>query len=174
MVGKVVTKGGKPFQSKLAPYEAEVKRLKADGASVRAIAAEMLARHGLTVSHNAVASFLRTHGGRRRNFLDGIAEARRFELIKAIKALWTHESTAIEGNTLTLGDTMAVLEYGLTVKGKPLKDHEDVVSHARGVDFVQSLLGKGQIAVSDLLSLHRIVMSENTRAIYRPVGAWKR
>jgi len=39
MVGKVVTKGGKPFQSKLAPYEAEVKRLKADGASVRAIAA---------------------------------------------------------------------------------------------------------------------------------------
>ena len=61
MVGKVVTKGGKPFQSKLAPYEAEVKRLKADGASVRAIAAEMLARHGLTVAHNAVASFLRTH-----------------------------------------------------------------------------------------------------------------
>ena len=174
MVGKVVTKGGKPFQSKLAPYEAEVKRLKADGASVRAIAAEMLARHGLTVSHNAVASFLRTHGGRRRNFLDGIAETRRFELVKAIKALWTHGSTAIEGNTLTLGDTMAVLEYGLTVKGKPLKDHEDVVSHARGVDFVQSLLDKGQIAVSDLLSLHRIVMSENTRDIYRPVGAWKR
>ena len=39
MVGKVVTKGSKPFQSKLAPYEAEVKRLKADGASIRAIAA---------------------------------------------------------------------------------------------------------------------------------------
>ena len=174
MVGKVVTKGGKPFQSKLAPYEAEVKRLKADGASVRAIAAEMLARHGLTVSHNAVASFLRTHGGRRRNFLDGIAETRRIELVKAIKALWTHGSTAIEGNTLTLGDTMAVLEYGLTVKGKPLKDHEDVVSHARGVDFVQSLIGRKKITADDIFALHRIVVGEESRDIYRPVGAWKR
>ena len=35
---KVVTRGGKPFQSKLAPYETEVKALKAGGASVRAIA----------------------------------------------------------------------------------------------------------------------------------------
>ena len=57
MGGKVVTAGGKPFQSKLAPYEGEVKELKASGASVRAIAAEMLVRHGIQVSHNAVASF---------------------------------------------------------------------------------------------------------------------
>ena len=63
MIEKVVTKGGKPFQSKLAPYEAEVKELKANGASVRAIAAEMLARHNLAISHNAVASFLRTCSG---------------------------------------------------------------------------------------------------------------
>ena len=172
MVGKVVTKGGKPFQSKLAPYEAEVKRLKADGASVRAIAAEMLARHGLTVSHNAVASFLRTHGGRRRNFLDGIAETRRIELVKAIKALWTHGSTAIEGNTLTLGDTMAVLEYGLTVKGKPLKDHEDVVSHARGVDFVQSLIGRKKITADDIFALHRIVVGEESRRRTIRLGLW--
>ena len=43
---KVVTIGGKPFHSKLAPYESEVKELKASSASVRAIAAEMFARHG--------------------------------------------------------------------------------------------------------------------------------
>ena len=56
---KIVTRG-KPFQSKLAPYEAEMKELKASGASIRVIAAEMTSRHGLTVSHNAVASFLKT------------------------------------------------------------------------------------------------------------------
>ena len=117
MIEKVVTRGGKPFQSKLAPYEAELMELKANGVSVRAIAEEMRVRHGLTISHNAVASFLRTHGARRRNFLDGISESRRTELLKAIRAVWTHDSTAIEGNTLSLGDTMAVLEYGLTVKG---------------------------------------------------------
>ena len=44
--------GGKPFQSKLAPYESEIKELKSQGASIRAIAAEMASRHGLAVSHN--------------------------------------------------------------------------------------------------------------------------
>jgi len=171
---KVVTGGGKPYHSKLAPHEVEVKKLKAEGMSVRSIASEMLARHGLRVSHNAVASFLRTHGARRRNFLDGIGEARQAELLKAIKAVWTHDSTAIEGNTLTLGDTMAVLEYGLTVKGKPLKDHQDVVAHANGIDFVRSLLDKGRIAEEDIFALHRIVVAELTNDIYRPVGAWKR
>lgn len=173
-VEKVVTERGKPFQSKLAPHEAEVKKLLSDGMSVRAIAAEMLARHGLQVSHNAVASFLRTHGARRRNFLDGISQARRTELLKAIRALWTHDSTAIEGNTLSLGDTMAVLEYGLTVKGKPLKNHQDVVAHANGVDFVRSLLDKGRISEDDVFALHRIVVPDEAHDIYKPVGSWKR
>ena len=171
---EVVTRGGKPFQSKLAPYETEVKRLVADGASLRTIAKEMRSRHGLSVSHNAVASFLRTHRARKRNFLDGIPEGRKQELLKQLKAVWTHDSTAIEGNTLTLGDTMAVLEYGLTVKGKPLKDHQDVVAHANGVDFVQSLLAKRRIEEDDILTLHRIVITEQPNDIYRPVGAWKR
>jgi len=34
-----------------------------------------------------------------------------------------HNSTAIEGNSLTLGETELVLAEGLTVAGKPLKDH---------------------------------------------------
>ena len=171
---KVVTRGGKPFQSKLAPHEAEVKRLKAEGASTRTIATEMFARHGLQVSHNAVASFLRTHGARRRNFLDGIEVVRRMELMKQLRAVWTHDSTAIEGNTLTLGDTMAVLEYGLTVKGKPLKDHQDVVAHAKGVDFIQTMIDRGRVEEDDILALHRIVVAEPTNDIYRPVGVWKR
>ena len=170
---KIVTRG-KPFQSKLAPYEAEIKELKASGASIRAIAVEMTSRHGLIVSHNAVASFLKTHGLSRKGFLDGISETRKHELLKQLKAVWTHDSTSIEGNTLTLGDTMAVLEYGLTVKGKPLKDHQDVVSHAKGVDFVQSLIGSKKITVDDLFTLHRIVVGEASHDIYRPVGAWKR
>ena len=174
MARKVVTAGGKPFQSKLAPHEAEILDLKAHGASVRRIASEMLVRHALQVSHNAVASFLRTHVTKKRSFLDGLGVARRQELLNQLRAVWTHDSTAIEGNTLTLGDTMAVLEYGLTVKGKPLKDYQDVVSHARGVDFIQSLLGKGRLDEDDVLMLHRIVIPEPTNDIYRPVGAWKR
>ena len=173
MEKKVVTKRGKPFQSALAPYEEEVKGLYALGMSVRAIAAEMLTRHGVSISHNAVASFLRTHR-RAKNFLDGLTEARKGELLKALKALWTHDSTAIEGNTLTLGDTMIVLEYGLTVKGKPLKDQQDVVAHGRAVDFIRDLTKVGRLTEEDIFQLHRLTVPVETADIYRPVGAWKR
>ena len=77
---KIVTRG-KPFQSKLAPYEAEIKELKASGASIRAITAEMASRHGLTVSHNAVASFMKTHGLSHKSFLDGISQTRKIRPI---------------------------------------------------------------------------------------------
>ena len=169
----VVTKRGKPFRSVLAPYEREVQNFHAQGMSVRAIAAEMLARHGVQISHNAVASFLRTHR-RAKNFLDGLTETRKGELLKALKALWTHDSTAIEGNTLTLGDTMVVLEYGLTVKGKPLKDQQDVAAHGRAVDFVHNLTKAGRLTEEDILQLHRLTVPVETVDIYRPVGAWKR
>jgi len=43
-------------------------------------------------------------------------------------AEWTHDSTAIEGNTLTLSETVKVLEFGLTISGKPLWDYQ----HATG------------------------------------------
>ena len=60
------------------------------------------------------------------------------DLKSALKAqlrdLWTHTSTAIEGNTLTLGETKFVIEEGLTVSGKPLKDHHEVVGHVDLVD----------------------------------------
>jgi Fic family protein len=41
-------------------------------------------------------------------------------LITQLRNLWTHTSTAIEGNSLTLGETAFVLEEGLTISGKPL------------------------------------------------------
>ena len=170
---KVVTKRGKPFRSVLAPYEAEVKGLHEQGVGVRTIAAEMKLRHELEISHNAVASFLRTHR-KTRNFLDGMTETRKGELLKALKALWTHDSTAIEGNILTLGDTMVVLEYGLTVKGKPLKDQQDVAAHGRAVDFIRDLTQVGALTVEDILQLHRLTVPVETVDIYRPVGAWKR
>jgi len=54
--------------------------------------------------------------------------------------LWTHGSTAIEGNTLTLGETKFVIEEGLTISGKPLKDHQEVMGHARAIEPIYAWL----------------------------------
>ena len=63
--------------------------------------------------------------------LAGLDPDLRAGLMAQVRDLWTHGSTALEGHTLTLGETKFVIEEGLTVGGKPLKDHQEVVGHAR-------------------------------------------
>ena len=36
---------------------------------------------------------------------------------------WTYNSNSIEGNTLSLRETQMVLQEGITVKGKSLREH---------------------------------------------------
>lgn len=91
-----------------------------------------------------------------------------------LRDLWTHTSTALEGNTLTLGETAFVLREGLTVAGKPLKDHQEVVGHARAVDLLYEYLAPDRIfGQEDLFALHKAVQTEVVFDYYKPVGAWK-
>lgn len=107
-------------------------------------------------------------------FLQGITESRKVELLQQLRAIWTHDSTAIEGNTLTLGDTMFVLGYGLTIKGKPLKDQVDVQNHAHAIDALFKMVDCGNLTEDDIFLLHRLVINEQSNDIYKPVGAYKR
>ncbi len=97
----------------------------------------------------------------------------RKELLRAIRNHWTHDSTAIEGNTLTLGDTDFVLSEGLTISGKPLSHHQEVYGHAKAIELVYALLKKPEIKQDDLFLLHQAVLSEHIADIYYPVGKWK-
>jgi Fic family protein len=107
-------------------------------------------------------------------FLEGLSEDLKKNLLGQLRVLWTHASTAIEGNTLTLAETAFVLSEGLTIRGKPLKDHRDIEGHARAVDLLYALLNKAEIAVTDLFDLHRLVIDEQVLDVYKPVGAWKK
>ena len=95
-------------------------------------------------------------------------------LLIQLRNLWTHASTAIEGNTLTLGETAFVLGEGLTVSGKPLKDHLEVVGHARAIELVYGLVRTNKpLSEADLFALHAAVQSEHVCDVYKPVGGWK-
>lgn len=75
----------------------------------------------------------------------------------------TYNSNAIEGNTLTLKETYWVIRQGITVKGKPLKDHLEAKSHKEALDFLYDLVGhKKRITVSEHLikSLHSIILED--------------
>ena len=49
----------------------------------------------------------------------------------------TYTSNALEGNTLTRSETAIVLEKGLTVRGKPLRDHLEAIDHRDALAFVR-------------------------------------
>jgi Fic family protein len=105
-------------------------------------------------------------------FMEGLSESQRQALSAQLRDLWTHTSTALEGNTLTLGDTHFVLEEGLTIFGKPLKDHEEVTGHARAIDLLYQSLNE-PVTKALLYELHKAVQTEIETDIYKPNGAWK-
>ncbi len=104
--------------------------------------------------------------------LDGLDRDLQQSLLNQFRDLWTHSSTALEGNTLTLGETKFVIEEGLTVSGKPLKDHQEVMGHARAIELIYQGLCN-TVTESQLFELHRAVQSEAISDIYKPYGNWK-
>lgn len=72
---------------------------------------------------------------------------------------WTYNSNAIEGNTLTLLETKLVLEQGLTIGGKKLQEHLEVINHAEAIQYVQDLVQRKQELTEHVIkSLHHLVL----------------
>jgi Fic family protein len=94
--------------------------------------------------------------------------------LEKLRVRWTHTSTALEGNTLNEGETFGVLRYGLTVSGKPLAHHNEVLGHSRALDLLYSCLEEGRPLVeADLHALHTAVQTSVEIDYLKPIGAWK-
>ena len=77
----------------------------------------------------------------------------------------TYTSNAIEGNTLTRQETALVLEKGLTVRGKPLKDHQEAVDHREALRRVRELVEQNRpITEADIRDIHRLVVGSTLKA----------
>jgi len=105
-------------------------------------------------------------------FLKNIPNYKREAVLEQIRDLWTHNSTALEGNTLTLGDTHAVLGLGLTVSGKPLREHQEIVGHAKAIDILYQSIAK-PLTKELIFDLHKAVQTEVVNDIFKPYGKWK-
>ncbi|RKZ47810.1 MAG: Fic family protein [Candidatus Parabeggiatoa sp. nov. 3] len=106
-------------------------------------------------------------------FLEGINHTQQQELLTRLKVEWTYTSNALEGNTISLGDTQFIIEYGLTIKGKSIQEHNEVIGHARAIDLVYDLLDKETLKKSDIFNLHKAVQTQVVVDIYSPIGEWK-
>ncbi len=90
--------------------------------------------------------------------LDNLAHAHDLEL--------TYTSNAIEGNKLNAAETTLVIEQGITIGGKPLKDHLEALDHFDALRYVRALAREAQpFSEADIRSLHRIVLHRSNRDI---------
>lgn len=72
---------------------------------------------------------------------------------------WTYNSNSIEGNTMSLRETQMVLQEGITVKGKSLREHFETHNHDKAIDYLYSIINETYILRSiDILSLHGLVL----------------
>ncbi|MGH6795291.1 MAG: Fic family protein, partial [Methylocella sp.] len=90
----------------------------------------------------------------RPHALDNLEHARDLEL--------TYTSNAIEGNTLTQIETSLVIEQGITIGGKKLKDHLEAIDHYEAILYVRDLARRdSRLTESDVRNLHALVVKRS-------------
>ncbi len=78
-----------------------------------------------------------------------LSEAEIKELDAYYRIGTTYTSNALEGNSLTLSETKVLLEEGITVGGKPIRDCYEATGHARAYDYMLTLARSGVLSVTE-------------------------
>jgi Fic family protein len=85
------------------------------------------------------------------------------EALSKIKAAfemeYTYESNKIEGNTLTLQETVLVVNEGVTIGGKTMREHLEAINHAQAIEFIKDI-ACADIAVTErtIREIHAIIL----------------
>ncbi len=84
----------------------------------------------------------------------------------------TYNSNAIEGNTLTLRETALILQDGITIAQKPLKDHLEAIGHKEAFEFVVNLTeAASPLTERTVKDVHALVLMNDreNKGMYRSV-----
>ncbi len=68
----------------------------------------------------------------------------------------TYSSNALEGNSLTETETKIVIEDGITIGGKPVRDHLEALGHSEAYDLLYDLAKRKEITEANIKALHRL------------------
>lgn len=74
---------------------------------------------------------------------------------------WIYNSNAIEGSTVTLQETRLILETGLTIGGKTLREHFEVTNHRDAIQYVEKLVAdQDKLTPFHVRQIHKLVLSQ--------------
>lgn len=77
----------------------------------------------------------------------------------ALEMEYTYESNRIEGNTLTLQETALIVNEGVTISGKSMREHLEAINHAQAVDFIKDIARQNiEISERTIKEIHAIIL----------------
>ena len=91
--------------------------------------------------------------------LDNFRQFDSFRIAQALELEYTFESNKIEGNTLTLRETDLVVNEGLTVSGKSMREHLEAINHQEAIGYIKQLLERNfSLNEREVLSIHNLIL----------------
>ena len=82
-----------------------------------------------------------------------------YRIAQALELEYTFESNRIEGNTLTLRETDLVINEGLTISGKSMREHLEAINHQEAIAYIKHLMEKNTtINEREVLSIHNLIL----------------
>lgn len=91
--------------------------------------------------------------------LDQFRQFDSFRISQALELEYTFESNRIEGNTLTLRETDLVINEGLTISGKSMREHLEAINHQEAIGYIKHLIEKNSfLNEKEVLSIHNLIL----------------
>ncbi len=91
--------------------------------------------------------------------LDKLRQFDSYRIAQALELEYTFESNRIEGNTMTLRETDLVINEGLTISGKSMREHLEAINHQEAIAFIKDLMNKNTALIErEVLSIHNLIL----------------
>lgn len=82
-----------------------------------------------------------------------------YRIAQALELEYTFESNRIEGNTLTLRETDLVINEGLTISGKSMREHLEAINHIEAIGYIKQLMEQNfSFSEREVLSIHNLIL----------------
>lgn len=83
-------------------------------------------------------------------------------IMQKFRLEWNFHSNNLEGNSLTYGETKALILFGITAQGKPLKDHFEITGHNEAIGWVIEIVNqKRPLTENFIRELHKLILKES-------------
>jgi Fic family protein/DNA-binding XRE family transcriptional regulator len=91
--------------------------------------------------------------------LDKLRQFDSYRIAQALELEYTFESNRIEGNTMTLRETDLVINEGLTISGKSMREHLEAINHQEAIAYIKELMNKNTSLIErEVLSIHNLIL----------------